>query len=135
MKHLQATTLNVILTTTFGQRVTSIHDPLFIEIVDCIDKHMELSCGTSDLSGFLPILSFLDFLLKNESEMKQFVTESYRPTIRKLAKKATEGDKDCFYKRFLKLKDEYGLDDLDLLITMSKYIKYIYLYIDMSKNY
>lgn len=121
LTYIQASTLNVILTTTFGTRVNSIDDPLLKEIIHNFELHMYLGGFTYDFSSYLPFLKFLDVIFRKEHTIKKFIDTSFHPLIKRLADQASKNNKDCFYTRLLKMKDEYELVDEDILATVCKY--------------
>ncbi|CAO3645249.1 unnamed protein product [Cunninghamella blakesleeana] len=116
------TSLNVTLGASFGKHVSA-DDPLFKTVVDVVNECLNLSGAANDMSGFLPILSFLDVIFRKERYLKHFVENIRNPVYRKLMKEALENDKDSFYKQFYALKDEYELDEEDLLVSMSDLIE------------
>ncbi|ORZ14121.1 cytochrome P450 [Absidia repens] len=116
---LQASSLNVILTTCFARRVTSPEDPLFLEIMAFVNQGMKMGGAEADLSGFLPILTFVDVLVGKKKMFRDFVANVRDPIFVKLIEEASSGDKDCLIKSFLALKEEYDLDDQDLIVIMS----------------
>ncbi|KAI9302529.1 cytochrome P450 [Cunninghamella echinulata] len=119
LEYIQSATLNVILQTTFGNRVQSVDDPLSKEILYNVNQHMKFSSYSSDISSYLPALSFLDVLYGKKRRLNHFVKTSYHPCIKKLAKLALDNKKDCFYTRLLELKEQYGLDHEDILVAVS----------------
>ncbi|CAO3635540.1 unnamed protein product [Cunninghamella blakesleeana] len=119
LKYLQASTLNVILLTTFGTRVESINDPLLKEITHNFETHMKLGSFTYDYSSYLPFLKFLDIIIRKRHIIKTFIDNSYHPLFKGLADQASKNKKDCFYTRLLKMKEEYGLIDEDILVAVS----------------
>ncbi|CAO3639618.1 unnamed protein product [Cunninghamella echinulata] len=119
LEYIQSATLNVILQTTFGNRVSSIDDPLSKEILYIVNQHVHYASFSSDISSYLPILSFLDIIFRKERNINHFLKTFYRPCIKKLAKYALENEKDCFYTRLLGMKEQYGLDHEDVLVSVS----------------
>ncbi|KAI9300930.1 cytochrome P450 [Cunninghamella echinulata] len=119
IQFIQTATLNVILQTTFANRVTSNQDPLYKEILYNFERHMELASFQSDVSAYFPFLLFLDVVFRKERNMKHFVKTSYQPLIKKLSKEALENNKDCFYTRLLKMKEKYEIDDEDVFVAAS----------------
>ncbi|CAO3645253.1 unnamed protein product [Cunninghamella blakesleeana] len=117
----QSTAMNVILTTSFGKHVSP-DDPLFKTIVDVVNESLQLAGTANDISGFLPVLSFLDVILKKKSYLENFVSKVHNPLIKKLMNEALESENDSFYKQFYALKEEYDLDEKDLLVSMSDLI-------------
>lgn len=120
VKYFQAAAMNVVLTTILGKRATSMKDPLFLEVVTAVDKGMKFAGVANDVSSFLPILSIMDFLVRKERNMRNFIKNERDPLYKRLIKEALESDKDCLLKSLYKLKEEYELDDTGILITISK---------------
>ncbi|SAL97641.1 hypothetical protein [Absidia glauca] len=119
---LQAASLNVILTTAVGQRVKSADDPLFIEIMAFVNQGMKMGGAEADLSGFLPILTFIDVLTGKKNMFRKFIDNVRDPLFTRLIKEATEGEQDCLIKSFVALQEEYELDHQDLIVVMSDLI-------------
>ncbi|CAO3623133.1 unnamed protein product [Cunninghamella echinulata] len=121
MDSFQSTSMNVILTTSFGKHLSP-DDPLFKKIVNAVTESLRLAGTANDISGFLPVLSFLDVIFRKKRNMEHFVNKVHNPIMLDLMKEALESENDSFYKQFYALKDEYDLDEKDLLVSMSDLI-------------
>ncbi|CAO3645241.1 unnamed protein product [Cunninghamella blakesleeana] len=110
--------LSVILGVGFGINVSP-DDPLFKKIVYIVNECSVLAGAPNDISGFLPILSFLDVIFKKEHHLKHVIDNVRDPVYKSLFKEALKSDKDSFYKQFCALKDKYELDEEDILVSMS----------------
>lgn len=122
VKPLQSASMNVVLTTCLGMRAESVLDPLFKEVVAVTDEGMKLAGAAEDMSSFLPILSVLDILFRKERRMRNFAENKRNPLYRRLIREALASDKDCLLKSLYELKDQYNLDDDDIMVTISKSI-------------
>lgn len=120
MDSFQSTSMNVILSTSFGKHLSP-DDPLFKKIVNVVTESLRLAGTANDISGFLPILSFLDVIFRKKRNMEHFVNKVHNPVMLDLMKEALESEEDSFYKQFYALKDEYDLDEKDLLVSMCKF--------------
>ncbi|CAO3644759.1 unnamed protein product [Cunninghamella blakesleeana] len=116
------TSLNVTFGVSFGRHVSP-DDPLFKTVVDTVNECIHLAGAANDMSGFLPILSFLDVIFRKERYFKHVIDNVRNPVYKKIMKEALESDKDSFYKRFYALKDEYGLEEDDFVVSMSDLIE------------
>ncbi|KAI8334344.1 cytochrome P450 [Chlamydoabsidia padenii] len=119
ISYLQSFSLNVILTTNFGKRVTSIEDPLFKEIMHNVELGMKYGEAEGDLSQFLPAVKRLSFLNGKQRIFDDFITNQRDPLIKRLIKEALESDADCLVKNVVALQEEYELDEKDIIVIMS----------------
>ncbi|KAI8150053.1 cytochrome P450 [Fennellomyces sp. T-0311] len=122
LKPLQSAAMNVVLTTALGTRATSAKDPLFQEIIKTVDTGMKLAGAAEDMSGFLPILSVLNVIYRKERRMEDFVVKMRNPLFRRLIKQALEGEADCFVKSLYERKEEFGLDEDGIMVTINDII-------------
>ncbi|CAO3593213.1 unnamed protein product [Absidia cylindrospora] len=116
---MNASALNVILTTVFGKRVKSVDDPLFKEIMHFVDLSMKYGEAEGDLSQYMPIFGYLDFIAGKKRVFSDFVSKVRDPLFSRLIQEAAESETDCLIKSFLDLKEEFNLDDKDLIVIMS----------------
>ncbi|KAI8334328.1 cytochrome P450 [Chlamydoabsidia padenii] len=117
--YLQSTSLNVIMTTCLGKRVTGIDDPLFKEVMDYVEKSMKYGEAEGDLSQYLPVVKYLDFLIGKKHLFDDLINNYRDPLFKRLIKEALESDTDCLIKTMVALKEEYGLDDTDIIVIMA----------------
>lgn len=122
-KLLKKTSLNYVLDTCFGIRVSSEEDPLFKAINTFIDEGLVLGAPVNDLGAIFPALSFVDKLLRRDNMFATFIKEKRDPLFHSLIKQAASGDRDCLIKRLVDNKEEYGLDDDDILVAACRYLK------------
>ncbi|KAI8334327.1 cytochrome P450 [Chlamydoabsidia padenii] len=122
VSYLLSGSLNVILTTCLGKRVTGIDDPLFKEITHFVKTSMKYGGAEGDLSQFLPIFNRFDFLTGKKREFVNFINNYRDPLFARLIKEACEGDADCLIKTVVALKEEYELDDTDVIVLMADLI-------------
>ncbi|KAI9319319.1 cytochrome P450 [Dichotomocladium elegans] len=116
-RRLKLTSLNYVLNTIFGTRVASERDPLFVAIDDFLEEGLVLGGPHNDIGGYLPSLGFVDKLLGREKMFRDFIKKKRDPIFSRLIKIATDSDKDCLVKRLMEKKDEYGLEDVDIMIA------------------
>lgn len=114
---LQRSFVNFILETCFAQHIDSLDDPLFESIVEFVEEAVYLGGLTEDFSSFLPILSFLDVIFRRERRFEHFIKTKRDPLFHRLVRDALESDKDNLFKRLYHMKEEYGLDNDDILVT------------------
>ncbi|KAI8334337.1 cytochrome P450 [Chlamydoabsidia padenii] len=122
ISYLQSSALNVVLTTNFGKRVSSIEDPLFKEIMHCVDLGMKYGEAEGDLSQFLPAVKHLDFLIGKKHLFDDLITNHRDPLYKRLIKEALESDTDCLLKNVVALQEEYELDEKDIIVIMADLI-------------
>ena len=128
-KLLKKTSLNYVLDTCFGMRVPSEKDPLFKAINTFIDEGLVLGGPHNDLGAIFPALSFVDKLLGRDNMFATFIKEKRDPLFVPMIQQAASGECDCLIKRLVDNKEEYGLDDDDILVAACKYLKSTSLYI------
>ncbi|KAI8334338.1 cytochrome P450 [Chlamydoabsidia padenii] len=122
ISYLQSFSLNVILTTNFGKRVSSIKDPLFKEIMHNVESSMKYGEAEGDLSQFLPAVKYLDFLIGKKHLFDDLITNHRDPLYKRLIKEALESDADCLVKNVVALQEEYELDEKDIIVIMADLI-------------
>lgn len=120
LKTFQFTSMNIILTTCLGKRAKDMNDPLFCNVVGVVDEGMKLCGADNDMSTFLPIMDLFDVFVRKERGFRDFVEKKRNPLFRRLLKEALESDTDCLLKSMYDLKEEFELDDDNILVAMSK---------------
>ncbi|CAO3576608.1 unnamed protein product [Absidia cylindrospora] len=122
MKMVHWAAYNCIMRTCFSTRASSPDDPLFLETLDFIDQGGKYAGAFGYLGTFFPWLTWFDKLAQKTEKMQHFVS-SYRDRIfNKLIADSLQQENDCLAKGLHKLMDEFELDDLDILVTMSDLI-------------
>ncbi|KAI7885068.1 cytochrome P450 [Lichtheimia hyalospora FSU 10163] len=116
-KLLKKTSLNYVLDTCFGMRVPSEKDPWFKAINTFIDEGLVLGGPHNDLGAIFPALSFVDKLLGRDNMFATFIKEKRDPLFLPMIQQAASGERDCLIKRLVDNKEEYGLDDDDILVA------------------
>ncbi|ORZ02475.1 cytochrome P450 [Syncephalastrum racemosum] len=122
LKTFQFTSMNIILTTCLGKRAKNMDDPLFRNVVAVVDEGMKLCGADNDMSTFLPIIDIFDVFVRKERGFRDFVEKKRNPLFRRLLKEALEGDSDCLLKSMYDQKDEFELDDDNILVAMNDLI-------------
>ena len=117
---LRKVSLNYLLDTCFGTRVTSEEDPLFKAMDRFINGVLLLGGPYHDLGSIFPALSFVDTLLGRNNEFESFVKDRRDPLFNPLIKNAAEGDRDCLVKRLVEEQGKYDLDHDDIMVTACK---------------
>lgn len=118
---LRKVSLNYLLDTCFGTRVTSEEDQLFKDMDSFINEVLLLGGPYHDVGSIFPALSFVDTLLGRNNTFEKFVKDIRDPLFNPLIKNAAEGERDCLVKRLVEGKDKYDLDDDDIMVTACKY--------------
>ncbi|KAI8100201.1 cytochrome P450 [Halteromyces radiatus] len=116
---LQNAAMNFILTTCFATRISSADDQLFKDIMAYVHASMKMAGPEGDLCQFFPVMSVLDILVGKKRKYSNFIAKVRDPLFTRLIDEAASSDKDSMIKSFLALKEEHGLDDKDVIVTMS----------------
>ncbi|KAJ8655157.1 hypothetical protein O0I10_009192 [Lichtheimia ornata] len=114
---LRKVSLNYLLDTCFGTRVTSEEDPLFQKMDSFINEVLLLGGPYHDVGSIFPALSFVDTLLGRNNTFERFVKERRDPLFNPLINNAAQGERDCLVKRLVEDKGKYDLDDDDIMVT------------------
>lgn len=117
---LRKVSLNYLLDTCFGTRVTSEEDPLFQKMDNFINEVLLLGGPYHDVGSIFPALSFVDTLLGRNNTFERFVKERRDPLFNPLINNAAQGERDCLVKRLVEDKGKYDLDDDDIMVTACK---------------
>lgn len=120
IKQLQFESMNVILLACLGISASSLEDPLFSSVVGIVDKTVKLAGPENDISTFLPILSFMDWLVQRNKTFLSFIDGQRNPLFRRLIAEALQKEDDNLVKTLYGLKDEHSLEDDDIMVLISK---------------
>ncbi|KAI8065891.1 cytochrome P450 [Gongronella butleri] len=113
---------NGIMRTCFGRRAETIQDPLFKDIMTMLDEGGKVAGAFSSIGSFLPWLSWVDSLAQSKKKAILF-TQEYRDRIFKQLIKDVHHEKtDCMASRLEDIRNDYGLDDTDIMVVMSDLI-------------
>ncbi|KAI8986528.1 cytochrome P450 [Pilobolus umbonatus] len=111
---LEFSTVNVIMSISFAQRFESVYQPEFLTMVSVINEALRLAGPINDLAGFIPSISFLDYLIGSQVKMQQFIKNRRDPTFEKIIEQALQSDRPNLIKT---MKLEYSdLNDDDILV-------------------
>lgn len=120
LSFVRCSAFNVILATAFGMKGRpSPDDPLFKEIEHVVETGLHFASVLGDLSSYFPILSFLDVIFRKERKMRAFRDDVAYPLFRRLIKAARESEEDSLVKKLDKIKDQYEIDERNILVIMS----------------
>ncbi|KAI9015832.1 cytochrome P450 [Phycomyces nitens] len=118
MPILKAGTFSAITRSLFGKTAEDLGEETFNAIIFIAEEVVRLAGPEGDIDSFFPHFKWLTRLLSEKKAM--FDTVANRDKIyKKLITDAVEGDVDCLAKTAYGLKEEYGLDDMDLIIIMN----------------
>ncbi|KAI8100206.1 cytochrome P450 [Halteromyces radiatus] len=117
--YLQNAAMNVILTTCFATRINSPESQLFKDIMEHMHGGLKMVGIENDLGQFLPIMSALDVILGKEKVYSDYVGKCRDPLLVRLIEEALSSGKDSMMKTLVALKEEYGLNDKDIIVIMS----------------
>ncbi|KAI9264098.1 cytochrome P450 [Phascolomyces articulosus] len=97
--------LNVILSTCFGKRVTSTDDPLFLEITSIMREGGKRASPAEEINTFLPIMTLFDMITGKKQKLDQFIVEQRDPAFGRLIQEARENNVDCLSNTLFESKD------------------------------
>ncbi|KAF7727436.1 hypothetical protein EC973_007505 [Apophysomyces ossiformis] len=115
--YLQLMSLNIILMVMVNRRAKSLEDPIAIETMYFIDDLFRETGATTDVSAFFPIMSIVDRFTGIRKYYEEIIATKRDPYIQRLIQQGLSCDKDCLVKALYSRKEEYGLDDTDLLVA------------------
>jgi hypothetical protein len=128
LPHIQLYAINVMLSVVYGtDALKTPEDPLFKKMLHIVETTLRLLNPTEDISAFLPVLSFMDVLLKKESKMKDFWENESLPVTVQLIQESRKSDHDSLAKKIDSLKDDLELDEQNLRAILSKYFTIFYI--------
>lgn len=123
MEKVHCAAYNCIMRTAFATRAESSDDSVFQEILHLIDVGGKYAGSFGYLSIYLPWMAWYDWITRKTPSMKHFIRTYRDDVFKKLTDNALKQDQDCMAKNLYKLKDEFGLDDLDIMVTLSTYTR------------
>lgn len=85
-----------------------------------VETSLKYGEAEGDLSQFMPIFRYLDVLIGKRRILADFINNYRDPLFKRLIKEACASDTDCMIKSFIALKEEYELDDKDIIVIMCK---------------
>ncbi|KAG0180633.1 hypothetical protein DFQ29_000293 [Apophysomyces sp. BC1021] len=105
-----------------ARRAESTQDPLYTTIMYYIEDLLEETSALSDIAAFLPALTWLETLTGIRKRYKHLTEQGRDPAYGRIIQEGLETGKDCVYRRMVESREEYELDDVDLLVTTSDII-------------
>ncbi|ORZ01290.1 cytochrome P450 [Syncephalastrum racemosum] len=118
-KLLQLASLNVIMVTCFARRISSLEDEMFHTLIGLTDGFIKFAGITGDTGSFFPILRAWDLLSSKERMLKKFIREYRDEPFANLVRDALVSDQECLTKDIYDMKDNYNLDEKDVMILLS----------------
>lgn len=132
---MRCSSINVILAIAFGiEGVSSPEDELYKKVVEIIETGLYFSGVIGDFSAYFPILSFLDVIFRKERKMRHFVNDVSHPTFRELIQAARDSDEDSLVKKIDLIKDQYDIDEQNIIVIMSRLYVPVVKYRDICIN-
>ncbi|KAI9254891.1 cytochrome P450 [Sporodiniella umbellata] len=114
-------TVNVFLSIMFGiPGSTDINDPIFNKISSINAQGVELVNPSNDYVTLFPFLKILDPILQNAKEMVDYTRDILFPFIKELNDIARKSSDDNLLKRIELVKDEYEINDREILSIMTE---------------
>ncbi|KAL0075192.1 cytochrome P450, partial [Phycomyces blakesleeanus] len=114
-KYFYMTTYSSILTAVFGKTVQSLDDPNLKDITFFVDHSNKYVTPIGALGSYLPHFEWIYRFTQHKAQMNAIV-EVRDKLFTKLLHEAVSGDIDCLAKKLFMLKEEYNLDEMDLII-------------------
>ncbi|KAL9545710.1 hypothetical protein MBANPS3_007016 [Mucor bainieri] len=120
MKHFELASTNIIYSTCFGSRFTSVTDPKFYALAEMNKENMVLAGFQNDLPNFLPFLSFVDKLMGVQAKMRHHIDSKRDPAYRQLIKEARAMEGPNLVKSID--ESQFDMTDDELLVFTSDFI-------------
>ncbi|RCI06100.1 hypothetical protein CU098_013289 [Rhizopus stolonifer] len=118
---VRCSSVNIILAAAFGiSGVKSADDPLYKQIIYIMETGLEFANVVNDPGSFFPILSFLDIFFRRERVMRKYRDTTVFPLLVKLVQAARESKNNSLVKKLDLIKEEFGLDEQNILVLMSE---------------
>lgn len=114
-----------MLSITFDFRTNSVDDPMVQQALKLSREFMNCTGPMSNLVDFIPLLQVLPLPLHSRAKaLHNGLVETYGGLIKDTGKKLQWGVQvnDCLAKSMLEVKEEEGLDDLDMAILASAFM-------------
>lgn len=119
LDYLRCSSISIILSIAFGiPGIKSPKDPLFKKLDHIIETQLYYASVVGDKSAYFPILSFLDVIFRKEANMRNFVHNEMFPMFRRLVQSARESNQDSLVKKLDLIKDEFDIDDRNIIVIM-----------------
>ncbi|KAL0074579.1 hypothetical protein J3Q64DRAFT_1777377 [Phycomyces blakesleeanus] len=118
LSFVKLSTFSIMLKSLFGKTVDSIDDPLLQDVICIADGIVKYISPEQDIGSFIPSFSWITKFSKQRKGMAN-VVKLRNVVLPKLVSEAAHGEVDCLVKQAYALKEEYGLDDDDLVSMMS----------------
>ncbi|ORY96170.1 cytochrome P450 [Syncephalastrum racemosum] len=119
---LHFASMSVILSICVGTRAESLDDPLFQEMEICVTELMKMAGAGEDVSAFLPVSSAYYWLTGRKKKYLEAIKKKRDPLFERLLATAVTGDNDCLFKSVYEKKDQYGLEEDDILVFLNDMI-------------
>ncbi|KAI9022218.1 cytochrome P450 [Phycomyces nitens] len=118
MPFIQMATFSAMIKSIFARPLRLEGDPVVKEIIHIMESELKFAGPAGDLGSFFPRIAWANSLFQKKKQMEALVArrdELYKMMI----SEALSGDEDCLVKQAYSMKEEYGLEDNDLLVMMS----------------
>ncbi|KAL0096762.1 hypothetical protein J3Q64DRAFT_1709302 [Phycomyces blakesleeanus] len=118
MPFIQMATFSAMIKSIFARPLHLDNDPVVKEIIYIMENELKFAGPAGDLGSFFPNFAWANSLFQKKKKMEALVArrdELYKMLI----KDALNSEEDCLVKQAYQMKEEYGLDDNDLIVMMS----------------
>ncbi|KAI9010803.1 cytochrome P450 [Phycomyces nitens] len=121
MHHLKVVTFSAMLRSLLGRSAEFLDAKVLDDIIKTTEVMFTYSGPEGDIDSFVPQLAWINRLSRHREEAEAIIC--HRDNLyKKLIQDALEGDKNCLLNQMHALRDEYELDETDLLVMTSDLI-------------
>ncbi|CDH53497.1 cytochrome p450 [Lichtheimia corymbifera JMRC:FSU:9682] len=118
-EHILRLSLNYMLLNCFGIRAASTDDPIFKKCIYLIKYTMVYTGLKYMISEYLPVLSFLDYLIGGEKTFAKHIETERDAWIREWMMNAHDDGKDCIATALLESVHSGDIDEATAIVTLA----------------
>ncbi|KAJ8657398.1 hypothetical protein O0I10_006954 [Lichtheimia ornata] len=111
--------LNYMTLSCFGKRTTSTNDPLFKKTVYLVKTGVHFTNIKYTISGYLPVLSFIDGLIGGEKQYAKHIETENDAWYREWIMEAYKDRKECIATALMESVESGEIDELTAIVTIS----------------
>ncbi|KAI1839626.1 hypothetical protein JX266_014164 [Neoarthrinium moseri] len=117
--------LNVMLGIVFGQRTSTIHDPMMKEALRLSREFMNTTGPFSNLVDHVPMLRYFPTSIRSRGRrLHRDIVSTYGGMIKEMDERIQKGQdiRDCLAKSMLQARKQEDLDDLDITFLATSFM-------------
>ncbi|KAL0094842.1 hypothetical protein J3Q64DRAFT_1716144 [Phycomyces blakesleeanus] len=118
VRYMKMATYGTVFKAVFGKDVTSINDPTLNSLIHITERSIVYAGAAGDIGAFFPSLSWINHLSSQKKAMNDIINERDK-VLEVLIREAKDGDVKCLTKVAYSIKEELGLDEMDLTILLN----------------